>query len=92
MTKYMLTPVRDDDDPSGPSIRAQVMCEETMQATQGAILTHAAYFLIKAQAAYSAVPKWKFITRHNMWTEIRGAIKLANHMAEQEIKPCTKER
>lgn len=87
MTKYMLTPVRDDDDPSGPSIQAQVMCEETMSATQGAMLTHAAYFLIKARGEYALIPKWRFWTRHNKWTEIRGAIKLANYMSEQEIKP-----
>lgn len=83
MTRYMLTPVTDDE----PTTKARILCEETMKATHGAVLTHAAYFLIKAQGEYALIPKWKFITRHNKWTEIRGAIKMANYMAEQEIGP-----
>lgn len=73
------------DDDQTPTIKAQIMCEETMEATQGAMLTHTASYLLKLQARYALIPKWKVITRHNAWTELRGAIKLANHIADVEL-------
>lgn len=82
MPKYMLVPVDDVQ----PTTKAQIMCEETMEATQGAMLTHTAHYLLKAQAHYALIPRWRLIARHKAWTEMRGAIKLANHIADIELK------
>lgn len=85
MPKYMMVPM--DDDANPVTTQAQIMCEETMEATQGAMLTHTASYLLKMQARYALIPKWKVIARHNTWAEIRGAIKLANHLADVELMP-----
>lgn len=86
MPRYMMIAM--DDDPNhAPKIEARIMCEETMEATQGAMLTHTAHYLLKAQAHYALIPRWRLIARHKAWTEIRGAIKLANHIADVELMP-----
>lgn len=82
MPKYMMVPM---DDDAQPTTKAQIMCEETMEATQGAMLTHTASYLLKLQARYALIPKWKVIARHKAHTELRGAIKLANHIADVEL-------
>ncbi len=84
MPKYMMVPM---DDDAQPTTKAQIMCEETMEATQGAMLTHTASYLLKMQARYALIPKWKVIARHKAHTELRGAIKLANHIADVELMP-----
>lgn len=85
MPRFVMVPI--DDDARTSTTQAQIMCEETMEATQGAMLAHTASYLLKAQASYALIPKWKVITRHNAWTELRGAIKLANHIADIELMP-----
>lgn len=84
MPKYMMVPM---DDDAQPTTKAQIMCEETMEATQGAMLTHTASYLLKMQARYALIPRWRLIARHKAHTELRGAIKLANHIADIELMP-----
>lgn len=86
MPKYMMVPM-DDDASHTPTTQAQIMCEETMEATQGAMLTHTASYILKLQARYALIPRWRLIARHKAHTELRGAIKLANHLCNVELMP-----
>lgn len=86
MPKYMMVPM-DDDASHTPTTQAQIMCEETMEATQGAMLTHTASYILKAKVAYELMPRWRLIARHKAHTELRGAIKLANHLCNVELMP-----
>lgn len=85
MPKYMMVPM--DDDANPVTTQAQIMCEETMEATQGAMLTHTASYILKLQARYALIPRWRLIARHKAHTELRGAIKLANHLCNVELMP-----
>ena len=84
MPKYMMVPMDDDQT---PTTQARIMCEETMEATQGAMLTHTASYILKLQARYALIPRWRLIARHKAHTELRGAIKLANHLCNVELMP-----
>ena len=86
MPKYILVPV-DDTATLTPTTHAQIMCEETMEATQGAMLTHTASYILKAKVAYELMPRWRLIARPKAHTELRGAIKLANHLCNVELMP-----
>ena len=84
MPRYMMIAM--DDDPNhAPKIEARIMCEETMEATQGAMLTHTAHHVLKAKAAYELIPRWKIITRYLARVEARGMLKLANHLCNVEL-------
>jgi hypothetical protein len=84
MPRYMMIAMDADHT---PTIQARIMCEETMEATQGAMLTHTAHHVLKTKAAYELIPRWKIITRYLARVEARGMLKLANYMAEVELIP-----
>ena len=69
-----------------PKTLIMPLCEHTIDTAQGFYLTLCARYLLKAQAEYEHIPRWKFITKMREYYTMRGAIEMANYLSEAEMK------
>lgn len=79
MTKFAVFPFT----PERPQPNAQILCEETLEATTELTIRLVAKHLAKCVHTYNHTPKWRFVSRIVQGQRLKGAIALANYLSQE---------